>query len=87
MKFVKKPVEVEAFLLGLDYMPDWFMDRVTANDVILHNTPRLGVWCEIRTLEGVMKAYQGVDYIVKGVDGELYPCKRDIFERTYTRVD
>lgn len=39
----------------------------------------------ISTLEGVMKASVG-DYIVKGVDGEFYPCKPDIFEKTYERV-
>ena len=36
----------------------------------------------ILTLEGVMYASTG-DYIVKGVDGEFYPCKPDIFEKTY----
>lgn len=36
----------------------------------------------IHTLEGDMKADIG-DYIIKGVDGELYPCKPDIFKRTY----
>lgn len=37
---------------------------------------------EIHTLEGVMKASKG-DYIIKGVQGEFYPCKPDIFEATY----
>lgn len=36
----------------------------------------------INTLEGVMQANVG-DYIIKGVDGEFYPCKPDIFEKTY----
>ncbi|MDO4156931.1 MAG: hypothetical protein Q4D37_09175 [Oscillospiraceae bacterium] len=40
----------------------------------------------IHTLEGNMKASIG-DYIVTGVDGEKYPCKPDIFERTYTPVE
>ncbi|WP_105140126.1 hypothetical protein [Streptococcus suis] len=38
------------------------------------------------TLEGVMTAKKG-DYIIKGVRGELYPCKPDIFAETYERVD
>lgn len=37
---------------------------------------------EIRTLEGVMRAEPG-DYIIRGVKGELYPCKPDIFAATY----
>lgn len=40
---------------------------------------------EIETLEGVMKASVG-DYIIKGVHGELYPCKPDIFAKTYDKV-
>ena len=39
----------------------------------------------IRTLEGVMVAQKG-DYIIKGVKGEVYPCKPDIFEMTYEEV-
>nr|DAK60873.1 MAG TPA: PGDYG protein [Caudoviricetes sp.] len=40
----------------------------------------------IHTLEGDMKAYAG-DYIITGVNGEQYPCKPDIFEKTYEPVD
>lgn len=40
----------------------------------------------IRTLEGNMKANIG-DYIITGVKGELYPCKPDIFEATYEKVE
>ena len=40
---------------------------------------------EITTLEGTMKADVG-DYIIKGVEGEIYPCKPDIFEKTYKKV-
>lgn len=36
----------------------------------------------IHTLEGTLKAAPG-DYIITGVDGEQYPCKPDIFEKTY----
>lgn len=40
----------------------------------------------INTLEGVMHASAG-DYIITGVNGEMYPCKPDIFEKTYEKVD
>lgn len=39
----------------------------------------------IETLEGTMRASVG-DYIIKGVNGEFYPCKPDIFEKTYEKV-
>ncbi|MDK2822030.1 MAG: hypothetical protein PWP31_1995 [Clostridia bacterium] len=41
---------------------------------------------KIETLEGTMIASPG-DYIITGVDGEKYPCKPDIFEKTYEPVD
>jgi hypothetical protein len=39
----------------------------------------------IKTLEGEMKANVG-DFIIRGVNGEVYPCKPDIFEKTYEIV-
>lgn len=41
---------------------------------------------EIETLEGTMKADKG-DWIIKGVKGELYPCKPDVFAMTYEKVE
>jgi hypothetical protein len=43
------------------------------------------VVCIITTLEGEMRADAG-DWIIKGINGELYPCKPDIFARSYTLV-
>ena len=40
---------------------------------------------QIPTLEGIMIARE-LDYIIRGVKGELYPCKPDIFEMTYEKV-
>jgi hypothetical protein len=86
MKYRKKPVEIEAFRLGIDYMPDWFMDRVTTNDVILRPDAYEGLAAAaIKTLEGVMCADYG-DFIIQGVKGEIYPCKPDIFAETYERI-
>jgi len=45
----------------------------------------VGVWLEIETLEGTTRADQG-DYIIKGIKGEIYPCKPDIFEASYEIV-
>jgi hypothetical protein len=41
---------------------------------------------KIQTLEGDMIASIG-DYIIKGIKGEFYPCKPDIFEQTYEKVE
>ena len=78
-KYRKKPIEIEAFRLGIDFIPDWFMDKVTSNDIIIHGSM---LCADIKTLEGVMFASYG-DFIVKGVKGEIYPCKPDIFYATY----
>ena len=41
---------------------------------------------DVQTLEGVMRAEPG-DYIIRGITGEFYPCKLDIFEATYEAVE
>lgn len=85
MKYQKLPIVVDAFLLGVDEPPRWFADAVHDGDVICYS----GSYgpCRIQTLEGSMLAKPKKDYIVKGVDGELYPCKADIFKRTYRRIE
>lgn len=89
-RYRKRPVEIDAFRFYVAPMPDWFMDKVTSNDVILHkcNYRQYSIeeaYCEIKTLEGVMIA-KGGDMIIKGVQGEIYPCKYDIFHETYEMV-
>lgn len=87
MKYRKKPVVIEAFRLGIDYIPDWFMDKVSSNDIILHGTHSgLLTNADIKTLEGVMHANFG-DFVIKGVKGEVYPCKPDIFYATYEEIN
>lgn len=82
MLYRKKPVIIRAFQLGIDYIPDWFMDKVTTNEIILHEGPT----ADINTLEGVMHADYG-DFIIEGVAGEIYPCKPDIFMQTYEALE
>lgn len=80
MKFRKKPVVIEAFQYWLDDRPDWFCDKVTSDEIVTFETH-----CEIKTLEGVMRGEKG-DYIIQGIQGEVYPCKADIFTATYEPV-
>ena len=74
-KYRKKPVVIEAWLnTDENEWPAW-LDHADAGrehgGVIL-----------IATLEGVMRAQPG-DWIIRGVNGEVYPCKPDIFAKTY----
>lgn len=85
-KYRKKPVVIDAFRLAHHEMPDWFLGRKATNEITTHNED--GRWrggpdyALINTLEGQMRAEAG-DYIIKGVKGDIYPCKPDIFEATY----
>ena len=87
MKYRKKPIVIEAFKLndkGIVW-EDWFWDAVKKSIITPHNFRTLNpepAWCEIKTLEGIMLAKAG-DYIIRGVNGEIYPCRANIFEKTY----
>lgn len=87
-KFRKKPVVIEAVqYLGecspvLDFLTESECSRVAfvPGKRARHRAIR------IETLEGVMLAKAG-DWIIRGIKGELYPCKPDIFEATYEAVE
>ncbi|MEX8160148.1 hypothetical protein [Clostridioides difficile] len=85
-KLKKKPVEVEAFRLGYDIEPEWFFENSRVCNFIQEKCIDGNVSCDLKTLEGTMRANKG-DYIIQGVKGEIYPCKADIFEMTYEKVE
>lgn len=84
MKFRKKPVVIEAQQLtvfNLEELEHWCKGsikglRLPANQRVI----------DIQTLEGEMRAQIG-DWIIKGVKGEFYPCKPEIFAMTYEPVE
>ena len=79
MKYRKRPVIIESFMYsGGMVEPGWPKGWLTSP----YNFNATGVAIYIRTLEGVMRADKG-DFIIKGVNGEFYPCKPDIFAKTY----
>lgn len=84
--YCKKPVAVEAFRLGRDEAPDWFRQALAGMVPRDCKVRQAGVWIEIDTLEGVMTARPG-DWIIRGVKGEIYPCRHDIFLETYESCD
>ena len=87
--YVKKPIAIEAIQLTknnfedvekfIGVKPDTYRDYQNEVDFLKHINP-VGLF--INTLEGTMCAKIG-DYIIKGVKGEFYPCKPDIFEQSY----
>ena len=87
MKYRKKPVVIDAFQLKSGmllteiysffgvYSDDYFKPFDFVDDKII-----------IKRLEGEMTATEG-DYIIKGIKGEFYPCKADIFEASYEKCE
>lgn len=85
----KKPVEVDAFRWTGDQDqtedPVWIVEAIKSGRVRFHNAGSPYVVMLVSTLEGTMCATPG-DWIIRGVKGELYPCKPDIFAATYEPV-
>lgn len=77
-KYRKIPVEIEAIKWDGTNVDE--IKEFTNGDSYVFNNCLF-----IRTLEGTMNANQG-DYIIRGVKGEFYPCKPDIFKKTYEEV-
>ena len=100
-KFRKKPVVIEAVKLGWDtwqeiceFVPKPYFERGVyldddGNPLLADKTSeRMGLLLntlESNAVTGSLMATQG-DWIIKGVKGEFYPCKADIFEATYDAV-
>ena len=88
-EYRKKPVIIEAFQWtgGPDQTedPEWIIEKIKTGEVSFRRSNGIVTAMEIDTLEGVMCANFG-DWIIKGVKGEVYPCKPDIFEMTYEPV-
>lgn len=86
MRYRKKPVEIDAIQWTpsdvCQIVVDEFFAESETSEAIHW---RSGDVIYIRTLEGLMLAAPG-DWIIKGIKGEFYPCKPDIFEATYEPV-
>ena len=84
-KYRKLPIVIEAVQLIEPNIPStlasWCNGKVCGTGDVSKK-----VWIEIETLEGTMTTNY-TDWIIKGVNGEFYPCKNDIFEKTYEEVN
>lgn len=83
MKFRKKPVVIEAVrwdnsMEAYKEIQEWKPEQFPS---AFHPDEKL----RIVTLEGIMEASVG-DWVIRGVKGEIYPCKPDIFDATYDPV-
>jgi hypothetical protein len=89
-KYRKKPVVIEAFQFGITEkvdLPRWAKDAIQSDNIqCFSQYGGSQRWAEINTLEGTMRAEVG-DWVIRGVAGEIYPCKPDIFEKTYEQVE
>lgn len=83
MRFRKKPVEIEAIQFEGTTKSK---ETIVAKFGLSGNTGPSPHSIFIHTLEGTMTAYRG-DWIVKGIKGEFYPVRDDIFKETYEKVE
>lgn len=85
-RYRKKPVAIEAMQLTSENASEvaaW-CGGDTWVDSMLYPADERPIHVMIRTLEGTMQADPG-DFVIRGVQGEFYPCKPDIFAATYER--
>lgn len=85
MRYRRIPAVVDAWQVGGSTdMPDWLKKEIGEN---VHEQTYMGKlhYYLIITREGTMRA-SAYDWIIRGVEGELYPCKPEIFRKTYERV-
>jgi hypothetical protein len=90
MKFRKKPIVIDAIpvseavassMANWAALPSWLSEAYEQGNIVFTPTN-----IHITTLEGVMVGQLG-DWVLRGVKGELYPCRGDIFEATYEKVE
>ena len=89
MKFRKKPVEIEAYQYdgthyGLNKICREFWDMLVYTEINVF-TDKVKTF-EIETLEGNHVVSEG-DWVIKGIKGEYYACKPDIFKLTYEPIE
>lgn len=90
MRYRKKPIEIEAtpveFILAaskLDdsVLPDWVQEGIRHQKLKIYEEVVV-----VQTLEGNMRGGAD-DWLIQGINGELYPCANEIFLKTYERVE
>lgn len=88
MKYKKKPVIIEAHRFNGSSTSKRQLENWIETGEFKHRGVHTMDYVEfqIETLEGMMAVIAG-DYVIKGIKGEFYPCKPDIFEMTYEQIE
>lgn len=88
-RYVKRPLEIEAVewtgdfvVKDVDTSPEWVREAFARRELVFDLNENDQNELYVETMEGTMHANVG-DYIVKGVEGELYPVNGEIFRKTY----
>lgn len=85
-RFRKKPVVVEAMCFDTSEVVRWLHEHDVEYALVFNDQNNQIDFIELPTLEGPVFARRG-DWIIRGIKGEFYPCKPDIFEQTYELVE
>lgn len=91
MKYRKKPVVIDAIQYDganddeIIELNDGDSSGLNFGVTLASANVSRAPFCDISTLEGVMRANVG-DWVIRGIKGELYPCKPDIFAKSYDAV-
>jgi hypothetical protein len=85
MKYRKKPVIIDAVQFNGDMNLEEMEKFITIDFSVIFDPATEKLMLIIPTLEGEHLAQHG-DYIIRGIAGEYYPCKPDIFNKTYEKV-
>ena len=92
MKYRRKPIIVDAVKMlscGFAETPEWVTKALSENIIYYSNVDGTNYIKDgfiVQTLDGNMIGNIG-DYLIRGVDGEIYPCKGDIFRKTYELME
>ncbi|MEC1370651.1 hypothetical protein P9D17_08790 [Bacillus velezensis] len=82
-RYKKKPLEIEAFRLFVEEPPEWFNNWLKDKYFeVRHSYDK-----RLLIVPNEYVTARDGDYIILGVEGEVYPCNPDIFEKTYDKLD
>ncbi|MEX3713361.1 hypothetical protein ABFV99_13235 [Cytobacillus horneckiae] len=87
-KYIKKPVQVDAWQFTKENYrkgaPNFITHAINKPVTLYSQYSGEKIFGEIQTLEGLMKVSED-DYIIRGIEGEFYPCKPNIFKKSYEK--
>ena len=85
-RYETKPCEIEAVQFTRDNFEEvQGFGKGSISGLMIERCPDGKAYCKVKTLEGLMIATE-YDYIIRGLRGEYYPCKPDVFEKKYKEI-